>query len=220
MSLDRGRPLLMSGVLVLLCVGGLSAQGQQQGGQGQNATSPPPQGTEFVYIDSQQLLQQAPGATEAQQTWQQEMSTFQTELQTLRTELDSLQRAYQQQRENLSPQQREQREQQIAEKRQQLQTRAQELEQKAAQRQQELLGPILDRVRSVIEEIRSERGYTMVFDANAAGLLAADPRLDITDLVVQALRGQSAGQPGGDAGAGGRAGGDRAAGDSSGTGGS
>lgn len=172
---------LLAGVLVVAMTAGLEAQ--QDGQQ-------PPAEAEFVYIDSQQLLQEAPGATEAQKQWQQEMSEYRSEIEQLRSELDSLQSEYQQQQGMLSEDAREERRQEIAEKQQQLQERARELEQEAGQRRQELLAPILDEVRSVIQEIRDEQGYTMVFDAAASGLLAADPELDITDRVVQRLEGR------------------------------
>ena len=150
--------------------------------------APPPQNTQFVYIDSQQILQQAPGASEAQQTWSRELAQYRSEVQQLATEIDSMQSNLEQQREMLNQAAIERRQQEIARKQQELRQRAQELEQRAAQRQQELLGPILDQVRTVIAEIREEQGYTMVFDASAAGVLAADPRLDITDLVIRRLQ--------------------------------
>lgn len=188
----RTQAWLTAAALVVATTAGLPAQ--QGGGD-------VPADAEYVYIDSRQLLQEAPGATEARKQWQQEMSEFRSEIDRLRSELDSLQSSYQQQEETLTESAREQRRQEIAEKQRQLQRRVQELEQKAGQRRQELLAPILDEVRSVIQEIREEQGYSMVFDAAASGLLAADPRLDITDRVVERLR-ERDGDQGDDQGAG------------------
>ena len=160
----------------------------QEGAGSDAQPASPPANTQFVYIDSQQILQQAPGASEAQQTWSRELAQYRSEVQQLAAEIDSMQSNLEQQREMLNQAAIERRQQEIAQKQQQLRQRAQELEQRAAQRQQELLGPILDQVRTVIAEIREEQGYTMVFDASAAGVLAADPRLDITDLVIRRLQ--------------------------------
>lgn len=171
--------------LVAVGAGVLPADAQQA--QDEQAASPPAD-TEFVFIDSQAILQEAPGATEAQQTWSRELAQYRSEVQQLAAELDSMQSSLEQQRDMLNASAVERRQQEIAQKRQDLQQRAQQLEQRAAQRQQELLGPILDQVRAVISEIREEQGYTMVFDASAAGVLAADPRLDITDLVIERLQ--------------------------------
>lgn len=179
--------VLAAFVVVAAGASGAAAQ-EAQGGSG----TAPPEDTDFVYIDSQAILQEAPGASEAQQTWSRELSQYRSEVQQLATQLDSMQTALEQQQDMLNDAAVERRRQEIAEKRSELQQRAQALEQRAAQRQQELLGPILDQVRAVINEIREERGYTMVFDASAAGVLAADPRLDITDLVIERLQEQQA----------------------------
>jgi len=189
-------------VLAVALVAPLRAQGTSSGPGG--AASPPPQGTQFVYINSQELLQATPGATEAQKTWNQELQNYRGQVQQLAAQVDSMEQAFQAQESMLSEAAKQRKQQEIQQKRQTLQQRTQQLEQQAAQRQQELLQPILDKVRGVIDKIREERGYTMVFDAAGSGLLAADPSLDITNLVVQRLKAQ---------------GGTAAAGDTSGSGG-
>lgn len=152
----------------------------------------PSDGSPYVYINSRVLLQNAPGAVEAQEAWQQELTRYRTELQQLQADVDSLQAAFEQQREMLSPEARERKQQEIRQKQQELQARASELEQQAARRQQELLNPILSDVESVIEEIRAEHGYGIVFDVANAGVMAADPSLDITEQVVKELQARAA----------------------------
>lgn len=146
--------------------------------------TPPPDGTPFVFVNSQELLERAPGAAEAQRTWESQLQEYRREIQELAAELDSLQRAYQRQESMLSEQAKRQRQQEIVEKQRQFRSRQTELEEKAGQRQQELLRPILEEVRDVLQDVREQRGYQMVFDVSAAGVLSADPNLDITDLVV------------------------------------
>jgi outer membrane protein len=177
-------PALAMG-LVLAVATPLAAQAGQ-GGAG--APAAPPAGTKFVYVNSQKLLQSTPGAGRAQQTWNQELGQYRSEVQSLAAQVDSLEQAYQRQESMLSDAAKSRKQKEIQDKRQQLQQRTQQLEQQASQRQQELLQPILNRVRGVIDQIRKERGYTMVFDASGAGLLAADPGLDITDLVIDRLK--------------------------------
>lgn len=172
----------------LLAPAGAHLQGQAQGDQ----ASPPPE-ADFVYVNTQAILQQAPGAAEARETWASELETYRSEVEQLRTEIDSLRSSLDRQRDVLDDSAESRREEEIQQKQQQLAQRVQELEQQAAQRQQELLNPILEQVQSVLQEIREEQGYTMVFDASAAGLLVADPDLDITGLVIQRLQGQDAG---------------------------
>lgn len=181
--------LLALGAVGLL-VGPLA--GQSEGARPQ---APPP-GTAMVFVNTQAILPQAPGAREAQQTWQQELQEYSSEVQRLQAEVDSLMAGYRRQEAMLSPQVREQRQQEILQKQQELQLRAAELEQRAGERQQELLGPILERVQRMIEEIRTEKNYTIVFDMAGSGVVAADPSLDITALVLERLERQGQGPAG------------------------
>ena len=79
-----GTNLLLAVLLSLATPAALAAQ--------QSGQADPPPDAEFVYIDSQELLEKAPGASEAQQTFQQEMSQYRSEVDQLRSELDSLRR--------------------------------------------------------------------------------------------------------------------------------
>jgi outer membrane protein len=88
----------------------------------------------------------------------------------------------------LSEDARQTRQRDLGERQQTLQQRTAELESQANQRRQELLQPILDRVQAEIENLRAEQGYVMIFDASAAGLIAADPALDVTDQVIARLQ--------------------------------
>lgn len=173
------------GVAVLLALSVAPASAQE--------AAAPPEDADFVYVNSQEILRQAPGASEAQQTWSRELEEYRSEVQELAAEIDSLQQTLESQRDMLSPEAVERREQEIRQKQQELSQRAQELEQRAARRREELLGPILQEVGAVIEQIRAEHGYDMVFDISTSGVRAAAPRLDITDLVLRRLRAQRSG---------------------------
>ena len=50
--------------------------------------------------------------------------------------------------------------------------------------------PILQRINKIINDLRAENGYAMVFDAQANGgsVVAADKNLDITDQVIARLQ--------------------------------
>lgn len=178
----------------LAALGAVVLLGGSLAGQSEEARPPPPPaGTPMVFVNTQALLPQVPGAREAQQTWQEELQEYNTEVQRLRAEVDSLITSYRRQEAMLGPEVREQRQQAILQKQQQLQLRAGELEQRAGERQQELLAPILERVQRVIEEIRTENDYTIVFDLAGSGVVAADPSLDITALVLERLERQGQG---------------------------
>ncbi len=151
----------------------------------------PPAGTPVVYLRSAEIVQSAPGSVEAQRTFQRELSEAQTELQEQAATVDSMVQDYQRQEVLLSPQAKEEKERNIRSRQTELTNRQRELDTQLQQRQQELLRPILERVSGVIEQIRSEQGYSIVLDASTEGVVAADTTLDITPLVLSRL-GQAA----------------------------
>jgi outer membrane protein len=156
-------------------------------------------GMRIAYVNSQAVIQQAPGADSAQKAFQQEVQQYRQQAKSLTAELDSLRQQFQQQQGMLSEQARQKRQQKLLQRQKQVQSQVSKIEKKLQQRQQELMEPILNRVQKVIEEIRAEQGYDMIFDVSGPGVVAADPALDITDEVISRLE-QRAAQGGGGAG--------------------
>ena len=150
-------------------------------------------GAKVAFVNAQKILQSTPGWTTAEQTFQKESEGYRTELQRLQATLDSAASDFEQQSVVLSPTQRQSKRQELETKRQQLETRAQELQTKAGTRQRELLEPLQGRVNTVIESVRAEGGYSMVFDVSApgSGIVAADRGLDLTDKVIERLKGSN-----------------------------
>jgi Skp family chaperone for outer membrane proteins len=58
----------------------------------------------------------------------------------------------------------------------------------AGTRQAELMQPIIERVNRVIDQMRREGQYSLIFDLNDGALVAGDPALNITEEVIQKLR--------------------------------
>lgn len=141
----------------------------------------------MVYVNTQAILPLAPGADDAQQSFQAELTGFEDEMRTLGVEIDSLVAAYRRQEALLDQATKDQKQQEILQKQQAARVRQAELEQLSEERRQALLGPILDRVREVIEQIRAENQYSIVFDLAEAGVVAADTALDITGAVLEGL---------------------------------
>jgi Skp family chaperone for outer membrane proteins len=150
-------------------------------------SSLPPSGTLMVYVNTQAILPIAPGANEAQVAFQQELTGYEDEMRALGAEIDSLVSTYRRQEALLGQGAKEQKQQEILRKQQAARERQIELEQISEERRQTLLEPILDQVRAVIEEIRAANQYAIVFDVAEAGVVAADPGLDITAAVLERL---------------------------------
>lgn len=151
----------------------------------------------LAYVYTNAIMAQAPGAAEAQATYDREMANWNAEVSAMSDSLQAMIAQYDQQQVMLSPEARQQRQQEITAKQREYQQRTSDLEQVAQRRQQELLQPILDRVSTVLRQIREEGGYTMIFDASpGSNLVEADTTLNITALVIERMQAQSASQGG------------------------
>jgi outer membrane protein len=181
----RRTGLAIAGLFAAALVGRLDAQ--QPGA----AAAP----LRLAFINSQQILANTPGRAEAESLFTREMAGFRAEVTRLQTQLDSAVAEYQRTSVVLTPAARTARETEIRNLQARAQQRAQELDAQAQQREAALTAPIMQRVNAVIEGIRAEFNYSMIFDAGAqvAVLVTADRALDITPLVIQRL--QAAGPP-------------------------
>lgn len=141
----------------------------------------------IAYINSQEILMNAPGAEAAQQQFDQEMAGYQAEISQLETELSNLETALQQQQLTLSPEAKANREQQLQSKFQEYQQRTTQLQEVANQRRAALIQPVMDNITEVIEQIRVEGAYSLILDAAAGSIVSADPALDLTQQVIDRL---------------------------------
>jgi outer membrane protein len=148
----------------------------------------PAQATRFAFVNSQRILAEAPGAREAQQSFERDMQRFRIEVDSLEQALEQAQADFQRQQATISPAARTQRQQEIQEAFVAYQQRVGELERTAQRRQTELVEPVMQRISEALEQIRREGNYGMIFDASAGALITADPSLDITDRVLTHLR--------------------------------
>jgi len=151
------------------------------------------------YIDSQQILNEDPAAQEAQQQFEADLARYRAEVDQIGQELEGLISRYEQQQSMLSEEAKTNRQEEIRLKQTQYQQRISELEQQAGIRQAELVQPVMERINAIIEDIRADGGYSMIFDVAAQGIIAADPTLDLTAEVVRRLQAGAAtlGNPGG-----------------------
>ena len=141
----------------------------------------------IAYLNSQEVMNAAPGAAEAQSQFDREMQEFQNEIQQLEEALRGMEQQYQQQQLTLSPEARQNREQQIQARIQEYQQRSTQLQEQAARRRAELVQPVMDEITAVIEELREEGSYALILDVAAGSIVSADPTLDVTEEVIRRL---------------------------------
>ena len=151
-------------------------------------------GLKIGFVNSQRLGE-APGVQRAQQTLQGEMARLRAPLDSMEAALNASQQQLQQQQATLSPQAREQRQTALQQQFAAYQQRGQQLQEQAQQRQQQLIGPVMQQINQAIEALRREGGFTMIVDSSQGGIVTVDPALDLTDRVLQRLRGGAPAAP-------------------------
>jgi outer membrane protein len=144
----------------------------------------------IAYIDFQTLIRQDPAYALAESTFNKEIKGLQTEVEKLQAKFDSSMTEYNKQAVVLSPSAKQAKEKQLRDMQQQLQQRATDFQNRVQQRESELIGPIEDRLRGIIEGVRAERNIAIIFDVGrqASNIVAADKSLDITPLVAARLK--------------------------------
>ena len=160
-----------------------SAQAQSSGGGNTGMLK-------VAYIDLQTIIRQDPGYAAAESTFRKEMEGMQKGFEKLQQQFDSSMSEYNKQAVVLSPSAKQAKEKQLQTMQQTLQQRAQDFQQQVQKREQELIGPIEDRVRSMLEGIRAERQLDIIFDVSsqASTIVAANKNLDLTPVVLQRIK--------------------------------
>ena len=147
------------------------------------------QAQKFAYVNSAAILQSAPGRVEAEAQFDKDMTSMRAAVQKLSDSLNTLQEAYAKEEVSLSPAAKETRLKTLREKQANYQERVQKMQEQAQAREAELMQPIMDNVRKVLDDVRAEGGFAFIFDVAAGQLIvSADKNLEITDRVVAKLR--------------------------------
>lgn len=156
------------------------------------AATPIPAGgaTRLGYVNSRAILAVTPGYAQAESTFTREFDMAKTQVAQLQAQLDSAATDFQNSSVLLSPTARQQKQQALVQQQQDIEQKTQELQTRMQGRERELIEPIQSRVQAVIEGIRAEGNYAMIFDVSAMGgaVVAADRALDLTQVVIDRLQ--------------------------------
>ncbi|MEO5825534.1 MAG: OmpH family outer membrane protein [Gemmatimonadales bacterium] len=143
-----------------------------------------------AYITARAVLQETPGYAAAESLWVREIDGFRDEITRLQTTLDSAATKFEESSVMLSATKRNDERRKLVDQQAGLQRREQELQQRAAARRQELVAPFEQRVTQMIEAVRKEGNYALVFDVSgqANQIVAADLTLDLTQRVIERIK--------------------------------
>ena len=142
----------------------------------------------IAFVNTQILLDNAPGRVEAESLFARETKSYGDQLKRMNDSLNTLYATYQKQEPSLTAAQKETRQKAMRDLQETLQNRQQQLTQQAQSRQNELMAPIMEQVKKVLDDIRGEDGYAMIITGDPSLILSYDKNLDITDRVVARLK--------------------------------
>jgi outer membrane protein len=144
----------------------------------------------FGYVNSAAILAQAPGRAEAEAQFNSEVKAYQGQLQRMSDSLQLLAATFDKEAPKLDSVTRETRAKSIRTKEADYQTRARQLDEQMQNRQAELVRPLMEQLQKIIEAVRAEDNYAMIFDVGSqtSVIVAADKNLDITEKVMARLK--------------------------------
>ena len=154
------------------------------------------QGTKVGYVNTNAVLSEYGPAQDADRQLKATEAGFQAEIDKLEADYQQAAVEYQQQQMTMTPEARQSREQQLQSRLVALEDRRQELTNQYNQRQSEVLAPIMEDIRSVLEEIRVEGNYGLILDTISNAILVADPALELTQQVLTRLQARSGSEDG------------------------
>ena len=153
-----------------------------------------PSSFRIAFVNTGALIESAPGRAEAEATFAKETDTYRDQLKKMSDSLNAMIAAFQKAEATLTAAQKESRTKSIRTLEEQFQGRTQQLQQQASARQNELMAPIMESVKKVLDDIRTEDGYAMIIAGDPNLILSYDKNLDITDRVVARLKSVASGK--------------------------
>jgi len=147
-------------------------------------------GPKFGYIDSQAVIAAYPGTTEARATFDAENQAWQRQATSLEQQVNQLQQQLERQSMAMSEERRSQLSAELQKKALEYQNFLQEKWGQNGQaylRNQELMQPIIDTVNALLEVVGKEQGYDLILDAASGSLVYADPKFDLTPMIIDRL---------------------------------
>jgi len=170
-------------IVAALAAGSASAQAVP-------AQSAPSGVPKIAFINSAAILAQAPGRAEAETQFKGEVTAYQAQLQRMSDSLQTMAATFEREASRLDSSTRVSRAKVIQDRETNYQTRARQLDQQMQSRQAELIRPIMENLQKIIEQVRMEDGYSMIFDvaSQTSVIVAADKRLDLTEKVMARVK--------------------------------
>jgi outer membrane protein len=148
------------------------------------------QPVKIAYVNTAALMEFAPGKAAADSQLTKMAEGLRKDFQKLQDSAQALLTKYQKDEAKMTAAAKDKAQKDLQGLETDLQAKQLQFQQQLAQKQQELMAPITDAVKKVLDDIREEGGYAMILanDPQTTTIVAADKNLDITDKVVSRLK--------------------------------
>src|SRR6185437_4451069 len=130
----------------------------------------------IAYVNTQALLAAAPGRAQAESLLTKEGDSYRAQLQVLQDSVNNMLAKYQKDEPTLTTAQKDSRQKAMQALEAELQAKNQQFQQQFAQHENEVMGPVTEQVRKVLDDIRAEDGYALILanDPQGSAIVAAD----------------------------------------------
>jgi outer membrane protein len=144
----------------------------------------------IAYVNTSALMEAAPGRDSATAILTREGNAFQAQLAKLQDSVNTRLTKFQKDEPTMTAATKDKETKALQALEQELQTKNQQFQQQYDQRKQEVLAPITDMVKKVLDDLREEGNYSMILmnDPGQTPIVSADKNLDITDKAISRLR--------------------------------
>jgi len=146
------------------------------------------------YVNTQALMDAAPGRASADSALQRTGEGFKAQLTKLQDSAQAILTKYQKEEPKLTQAAKDKIEKDLQSLQTEIQAKQLQFQKQFSDRQNELYAPLTDVVKKVLEDIRSEEGYALILrnDADLGVVVAGDKNLDLTEKVISRLRATAA----------------------------
>ena len=144
----------------------------------------------LAYIDTDRIMMTSPETQEAQTILMGERQKWEQEIADMDVEIEQLYSDYESKKMILTESGKQEAETKIMAMSEARQAKVQEIfgeNGTFVQRQNELLAPILNKLKTIIEKVAVENNYSIILDASAGSILYAKPNLEITDSILDEM---------------------------------
>ncbi|MEZ5046652.1 MAG: OmpH family outer membrane protein [Chitinophagaceae bacterium] len=138
------------------------------------------------YISSDELIASMPEAKKASEEIEKLTKSYQDQLVAMQKEMETKYKAYEAGVKTMTEAMRDVKEKELQDLQKRMESTSQTAQDKIAAKREELLKPITDKADKAIQAVAKSKGYTMVFDSSAGGLVYATD----ADNLIEAVKAQ------------------------------